>query len=366
MHKTVLFIDEVSLRLLLLKQISMPLNRNQQRRIKILNELFRSPKGYSKEELIDIVGERIKDYRKPTEKVADGKGISKRTIDGDIAYMRNELGAPIEIDSNGKYRYDNPNFTTEGIDIDPDALLNLKMAAHLIKNIPGFELYDELQQIINKFEMQADIADDEQQTIILFGSKPDFTGNKYLLNVYEAIANRNVISFLYQPFTAEIPVEITLHPYLLKEYNNRWFLLGLTEQNRMENKLFISVFGLDRIQGKIKPVSTIEYYYHYDFNPAAYLHHVIGVSVPQEAKVETIQLRFKNTRAAYIITNPLHHSQKKIKTTEAHTVFQFQLIPNRELEALILSYGADVEVLQPETLRNNIATIIAENKKLYF
>jgi predicted DNA-binding transcriptional regulator YafY len=344
----------------------MPINRNQQRRIKILNELFRSPRGYAKDELIDIVGERIKDYRRQTEKIADGKGISKRTIDADIAYMRNELGAPIEIDANGKYRYENPNYTTEGIDIDPDALLNLKMAAQLIQNIPGFELYDELQQLINKFEMRAEVTANNEQPIILFDTKPDFTGNKYLLNLYEAIANENVIRFNYQPFTADTPAEITLHPYLLKEYNNRWFLLGLTEQNRLDNIYFISVFGLDRIQGKIKPVAATQYYYHYSFNPTNYLNHVIGVSVPQDAKVETVELSFKNSRAAYIITNPLHHTQKKIKTTETHAIFEFQLILNRELEALLLSYGADVEVIKPALLRNNIATIIAENKKLYF
>jgi hypothetical protein len=74
----------------------MPANGLQGKRISIMNGLFRSPKGYSKSELIEKVGEGIKDYRKQTDKLKAGSGITGSSIDKDLKFMRDQLGAEIE------------------------------------------------------------------------------------------------------------------------------------------------------------------------------------------------------------------------------------------------------------------------------
>lgn len=341
----------------------MPLNRNQDRRLRKLNELLRSPRGYSKEELVKEIGEYIKDYRKVSDKMRSGPGISKRTIDSDLAYLRDEKGAEI-ICMNGKYRYANSNFNAFGAELDPESLVTIKAAATLLKSIPGFELYDDLRDIIRQIEMRAD-NEDKEHTILVFDSKPAFDGNKYLVPLFEHITGENVITFSYHPFTADVAKEVVLHPYLLKEYNNRWFLLGLTEEARKENRFEITVLGLDRIKGKIKPQSSVEYYYHYKFNPDLYHNDIVGVSIPKDSSAQKVVLQFSKPRGFYLITNPIHHSQKIIQEDKNQVTFSFNIIPNLELQALIMSFTPDVEVIEPLDLRNMIKAKI-ENGRLHY
>jgi hypothetical protein len=101
---------------------------------------------------------------------------------------------------------------------------------------------------------------DDEISYIQFDTKPQYAGSKYLSELMEAILGETVIRFRYKPFHAEEPMEVTLHPYLLKEYNNRWFVMGLTEESRLENVHKIWSFGLERIQSRIKrkhPVKCI-------------------------------------------------------------------------------------------------------------
>ena len=340
----------------------MPANGLQGKRIKIMNELFRSMKGYTKNELIEIVGERIKDYRTQTEKLKAGQGITGSSIDKDLRFMREQLGAEIEC-VGGRYKYSNPNFTTEGATLDPDEIANVKVAAALIKNIPGFELYNELKDIIRKLEMQAGIEDDDEQ-IIQFDTRLGYSGNKHITRLFEAITCKQVIRFLYKDFQEQDASEVMLHPYLLKEFNNRWSLIGVTEKSRKERTHLVSRYGLERIFGKIKPAEGIDYYKHYDFDPDTYLKDIIGVSLNAANTVENVVLKFSEKRAPYIETNPLHHSQKLVEGTT--TTYSLKIIPNKELEALILYFGPDVEVLEPYELRVRIAGLILDASKMYF
>ena len=120
------------------------------------------------------------------------------------------------------------------------------------------------------------------------------------------------------------------------------------------------LMALDRIQ-EIH-LSTIAYVpTEIDF--AEYFDDVIGVTIPQDTEPQHILLRFSAHRLPYVLSKPLHHSQK-IKD-KAQGVIEITIIPNRELEAQLLWFGNDVEVLQPETLRLQIATKIARMHDLY-
>jgi predicted DNA-binding transcriptional regulator YafY len=261
-----------------------------------------------------------------------------------------------------KYKYVNPNFTTEGATLDPDEIANVKVAAALIKNIPGFELHKDLKDIIRKLEMQAGIEDDEEQ-VIQFDTRLGYSGNKHLTRLFEAITCKQVIRFRYKDFQEKKESEVTLHPYLLKEFNNRWSLIGVTENSRKERKYEVSRYGLERIIEKVKPADGIEYYKHYDFDPDTYLKDIIGVSLNAGDTIEDVVLKFSEKRAPYIETNPLHQSQNLVPKTK--TTYSFQLIPNKELEALILFFGSDVEVLEPVSLRARIATLTLDASKKY-
>lgn len=313
----------------------MPKNKSFDDRKKILNEVFRSTRSYTLEELIERVTDKL------------GMSISKKTIQNDIKAIREEAlqkGAEL-VCINSRYTYEPKNFNLFEVKVDPASIDKIKLAASILKQIPGLDIHEELNEVFQKLEMRASEIDDEPE-IIQFDTRPDYIGAKYLAELLEAIKGETVIAFDYQPFIHSQPMHIVLHPYLLKEYNNRWFVIGLPEHLRILGQYDFHVYGLERIKGKIKPEAKIEYYRHHKFDAATYYKNIIGVTIPKNAVVENVVLRFKIPRAYYVETNPLHPSQQLIESSNTHKTFSFALIKNPELESLILSYGKDVEILK--------------------
>lgn len=312
----------------------MPKNKSYDDRKKILNEMFRSNKNFTLKELIERVSEKL------------DISISKKTIQNDIRAIKQEAqekNAELKC-VNGRYTYEPKNFNLFEVKVDPASIDKIKLAASILKQIPGLDVHEELKEVFGKLEMRVSEVEEEPD-IIQFDTRPDYQGAKYLAELLEAIKGETVISFDYQPFIHTQSISITLHPYLLKEYNNRWFLIGLPEHMRQKREYEFHVFGLERIKSKIKPESKIEFYRHYTFDASTYYINIIGVTIPKGANIEKVVLRFKIPRAYYVETNPLHHSQKLIKETKTYKTFSYNLIRNPEWESVILSYGKDVEIL---------------------
>lgn len=333
----------------------MPKNLHFDIRKEHLNKLLREKRGYTLEELIKKVGERISDYRK------DSKGVSKKTIQNDIRFMKEEAAkknAKI-VCIKGKYRYDPPGFNIYDLQVDPHSVEKIKLAIALLKQINGLDLHEDLKEVYETLNMRVNESSEPLPSFIQFDLKSQYIGAEHIGDLLDAITAERVIAFDYHPFTAPEKYRVIVHPYLLKEYNNRWFLIGWHEEKKL-----IQVFALDRIKGKIKP-QVLEFYPHYKFNPDTYYNDVIGVSIPTDGQIEKVVLKFKKERVPYVQTNQLHHSFKKLSENETTTTFEYSLIPNNELKAQILYFGCDVEVLAPKQLRDEIAAIIAESNKKY-
>lgn len=274
--------------------------------------------------------------------------------------MRGE-GAPIKNEPGKGYIYDPLGYNYFEIKVDPASVDKIKLAASILKQVPGLDIHEELDYIFKELNVKAETEDEGQ--IIQFDTRPNYEGAKHMIDILEAIKGKTVISFEYQPFKYDSAKQITVHPYLLKEYNNRWFLIGLLEDLRKEQRYEFYQFGLERIKSKIKAEGKIEHYQHHKFDAAALYKNIIGISTPEGGTIQKIVLKFSPNRAKYVASNPWHQSQKKVKGKE--NIFEFQLIPNVELESIILSFGPDVEVLEPESLRTHIASRISEATKNY-
>ncbi len=328
----------------------MPKNKAYEDRKKIMNELFRT-RFYSFEE----IKERVESFL--------GTTVHDKTIHNTIRDMRNE-GAPIIFVKGKGYMYDPKGFNLYEVRIHPDAINKIKLAAAIIKQIPGLEIYDEIKEAFEKLEMRTEETVEDEH-FIQFDTRPEYKGSKYLSEIIEAVKGETVISFDYQSFKDDKPFRAVVHPYLLKEWNNRWFLIGLPDKSRIEKKAPFFQYGLERIVGKIKPEIKIEFSKHIDFNPKTHFQNVIGVSIPENSAVEKIVLKVSARRAKYIATNSLHPTQTLFKETKTHKTFVYKLIVNPELVSLILSFGQDMEVMEPKELRYTIAGILTESRKQY-
>ena len=150
----------------------------------------------------------------------------------------------------------------------------------------------------------------------------------------------------YQSFNNPEPVQISFSPYHLKEYNNRWFVFG----KNAEYDSLINL-ALDRII-KIEEANTAYEPSSIDFEE--YFEDTIGVSILPGREPEKILLRVDISLWPYIETKPLHGSQKVKARSEEFVDIALELIPNYELESLILHFGEKLEVLEPPAFREKI------------
>lgn len=122
--------------------------------------------------------------------------------------------------------------------------------------------------------------------------------------------------------------------------------------------------ALDRIVS-FSRTSNIAFIPNNDIDFATRFKDVVGVTIPEEhPEVEEVLLKFDPMRFPYIVSKPIHTSQR-IVNEEEH-ILSVNVRPNKELEAQIFSFGNQVEVLKPEWLRQQIAEKIAETYKKYF
>lgn len=335
----------------------MPSTKNASFRYRVLNDCFRSIKGkYTLEELISIVSNKLDEH------FGIAKGISKRQIQEDLMIMKSlpprGFEAPIEC-KNSMYYYTDRSFSINQNPLNQDDIGNLTDAIGLLKQFNGLPHFSDLTQTINKLEGSLRANSFSKRTFIDFEKNEKVMGTGHLSPLIKFISERKVIEISYKSFKSAKASEITVHPYLLKEYRNRWFLLAWNDELKV-----MSNFGLDRIQS-IKILPKKAFIENQDFDAENYFENIIGVSIPQNSKIEKIEVQCSAELSDYIKTKPIHSSQKVLKDNKTGILIQLKLIPNYELMSLLLSFGAGIKVLKPETLVSNIKNILKSSLEKY-
>jgi len=267
--------------------------------------------------------------------------ISRRQIFADIDFMRSEAGfdAPIESYRDGKkvfYRYSDSEFSILKSPLNPSELNSLNEALETlsrINNLPGFDWVNTMQAKLNSGINQSQ----NQRQIISFEDNEFLKGIELLNPLYHHIANTQTLDIKYQGFNSDKGNTFNISPYYLKQYNNRWFLFGHNHQlDKIQN------LALDRIV-EIQASKTIFKICEIDFNE--YFEDIIGVSNDESKEAIDVKIELSENIIPYVSSKPIHGSQK-IK----ENILYLQVKLNYELEALILSYGEKMCVLEPKEL----------------
>ncbi|MFZ3574308.1 helix-turn-helix transcriptional regulator [Tenacibaculum finnmarkense] len=281
-----------------------------------------------------------------------GETISTDTIRKDIKAMKDQYKAPIVSLKEGKkayYRYSNLSFSFYS-EFTPEEKNHLESTIKLLASFKGLPQFNWIDDIQRKLSTSLNFEYSNSQ-VVFFESNEDLEGFKEFFSVlFNAVIEKKVISITYNSFDAELSNVWTIHPYILKEYNHRWFLLGFCEQ---EDKIF--TLPLDRIKGVEILTNT---YKLSDINFEEYFDDVVGVTIYQETAIQEIKLKFSSARFPYVKTKPIHPYQK-IDKQEPNTI-TIEVIPNNELIAILLSFGKDVIIVSPVSLRDKIKAIYQE------
>lgn len=313
--------------------------------------------NYSRKFYIEDLQKAVCDYL--TREKSEETTVSKRQIYDDLSQMRTspELNAPIESYWEGQrkyYRYSEPGFSI--VDLTDEELSSLEATVNMLASFWGMPQFDWMSRIIDKLKKKYKVSY-TFRNILSFDSNVDLQGIERFQELFGYVNNEQPIIIEYAPF-GKTPFRATVHPYCLKQYNNRWYLLGLVSDKEYHD---ISVFALDRITN----VTTSDSKFIPDtimIDPEDYFYDVIGMTINKEAKKEKVVLRFAPCRYSFVTSKPIHPSQTKNDQERTITI---NVIPNRELTATILGFGKDVEVLEPQSLRLEIASIFEECCKNY-
>lgn len=330
----------------------MPTNKNAQLRYQILDRCFSDFKHkYTIKDLIDKVNDAIYDLT--------GTDISVRQIRADIKYMRDRVtfdapikAYPMAVGKEHYYRYEDPNFTIYNNEMSIEEVNNLRSTIQMLGRYRGTPATAWLEEVISNLEYRFGIKANAEN-LISFEQNDKLQGLEHLSGIIDATVNHQPLKLQYRTFKGH-EFETICHPYYVKQYNNRWFLLG-----RNEKYGTIGNYALDRIVS-FRNVDIL-FCKNTQINFDTYFNDVIGVTVPK-ADIETIVLRFSENRFPYVGSKPLHHSQVVNKEQRTVTI---TVKPNNELNQLIFSFIPDVEVLSPQSLRDTIKGKIEENLKKY-
>ncbi|WP_419868324.1 helix-turn-helix transcriptional regulator [Chryseobacterium sp. CT-SW4] len=316
----------------------MSSNKNALIRYKTLDRCLKNKyRKYTLEDLIDECSEALFEY--------EGKEsyVSKRTIQLDLQNMRSEkfgYEAPIEVYERKYYRYSDPDYSIHNISVNESDLKAMNNAIQILKQFKDFSMFKEMNGVIQKLEDS--VHSTTQKSIIHLDKNEQLKGLEHIDVLYEAILNKKVLKILYKSFTAREPNAFVIHPQLLKEYNNRWFLICLYK-GKMYN------LALDRME-EISVEEKLSYIdKHIDGDE--YFKNIVGVTVSETMAPRNVIFFVDTSNAPYVKTKPLHASQEIMSETPGGTLFKICVQINYELERLLLGFGESLTVHQPKKLR---------------
>lgn len=330
---------------------------NQRKRHRILDTLFRdeNKSGYSVEELRAI----LSDY-----------GIEKtsRTIKADIRKFKEEYHAHFDKnlpkDGRGiRYRYSDPDFSVfENVLAEEDKRILAKLLGKVREYgiNPNYALFLSLLEHVITGQSASDIELDTVQ----------FSNNAFLKGIDEwfsllldAITHKKAVAISYKPYGKDV-LEYIISPYMLRQFNDRWFLIA-----RVDDRPNLTSFAIDRIEavdipgkGEYVPCRLEEITDRFS--------NVYGVSgaFDKTPQLEKVVLKVASSRIGYIDTKPIHPDQRIeiIPDSPGWSKLTIpEIVVNKELISLLLSFGPDVEVVSPASLRDRIKTTVQNVLVLY-
>lgn len=320
-------------------------------RYNILDYCFRN-KPLSFDELLSHLNNLISEYY-------PGEGIATRTLRNDIKTFKDPIegfGAPLLIRA-GKYIYSDSNFSIAKKPLLPYENYLIEASQQLLERFENHPKYDRLSEALIKFT-----DDDKQENRVLFyDHNEEYKGIKYLKPLYLAIQKKQVLKITYQKSPEAEINNYTFHPHILKQYNRRWFVFGYN--SKTDNWLWS--IPLDDRLVKYEFDSDSSYLEsNIDWN--SHFRNLVGIRRNKEDIPQFIKLKFNSEgRLNLFRSKPLVPDFDESLLPGEENVVHFETVINLELIQQILSYGKDLEVLEPQYLKEALGDHVNTMQEFY-
>jgi len=334
----------------------MPRNKEALIRYRVIDRVLVNRRQAGKEELKEAVSEAL-----------DMEEISDRTFYADIHAMRNDsrLGyfAPIVFNRQiGKYHYSEKAYSINKLPLAEEDIDSLRFAARLLDQYTNVEIFRHftgaVQKIVDTLNIRQFSDYERALNFVEFEHVPRVGGNEYINPILKAIDEKTVLLLHYHSFTRTEATHHLIHPYLLKQYRNRWYVYGWHEKHQA-----YSTFALDRIEGL--EAKYIKKYTKPKSDPREQFKNIVGITTSFEGPPPEIRIRIDKPQAYYTLTQPIHESQKVLSEDEKQLIIELKVHPTPELEIVLMGMADQCEVLWPLSFREKIKDRIQQGLRTY-
>lgn len=308
----------------------MPLNRATLIRISTIDKCLQNRyRRWTINDLIDACTDALAEYE------GRSNPVSRRTFQNDLALMRSDrLGynAPIVVRDNKYYEYDDPEFSITHLPLNDEGLDALNSALDILRQLQCFPQLSSSIDIISKLNEQISRHTGDSVPAMDMEYVPGYRGARHIGAIYDAVRRQQTIVIEYRSFKARQADSVVVYPYLLKEYRNRWFLIGEKASNRTPQ---VNIFALDRIHSvtvdKEHPFKKCV-----DFDPEHFFDDTVGVTKGINDRARRVVVKVDAQQAPYVESKPFHKSQKvEQRFRDGGIQISLKVVINNELERLI-------------------------------
>lgn len=344
----------------------MPTNKNAMTRYALIDKLLANRnRAYSIQDITDYLAEHLPDYGQ--------EPVSKRCVEKDLIFLENDSPFDVEIekyfidapDKNGRpyrkrcVRYEDPTFSIFKPKLSEDEKTVLSVALETLGSFDGLDNFEWLSDLKSRLNLE------EHESVISL-SKNLLTNSTLIARLFTVIRLKQVISLQYHTFQNNEIHCVSISPYLLKEYNNRWFLIASASDSGR-----VLTFPLDRID-KFSCNFSVKYISAPDDLYERY-EEIIGVTYIDDNPLQKITFWVSDNSKNYVITKPIHASQKTLRgeidsqlrstypSLNAGQFFQIECRENYELIRELISFGKDLVVISPTQIKKKSQVLLNNN-----
>lgn len=231
---------------------------------------------------------------------------------------------------------------------------------HLENEAPTFPYFLKLLEFSQNMELLTSFLKEGSNIAesIEFEDYNSFKGVQYIRDIAFFIKDCSEIRLTYKRFDATYEKEYLFQPYLLREYLNRWYMIGIVSDTHK-----IRTFGLDRIVALEQSGQKFKKDRMNDL--MGLFRNIIGINSSDKDMIEEIELVCNNFQGELLKTLPLHSSQKVVSETPTGMIFTFRLVVNFELKQRLLMMATQARVTRPQSLKSEIERLLAEAQNFY-
>ena len=184
------------------------------------------------------------------------------------------------------------------------------------------------------------------------------SGHIHLTAVMDAMTEGDKLDIKYHKYTSSEAEALTIHPYAVKEFAKRWYIVAYCEERKA-----LRVYGLDRIVSL--EINGEKFRMPADFDVDETFATSFGTYLP-EGKAQFITFRTSQKEARFLRDLPIHGSQEELPDSDKEMVtFRIFVCPNESLIMEFCKYGSRLEVLSPKEVREAVAKQFTDAAKLY-